>query len=293
MKPVFLVAFLAAAVASGAPTSAQRTITPPRRFTLLKENFDGGIPATWTNLQFAYTGDIWLPGFSVVNGTPDVFHEWFCDFGIFFRDNVLLSPPLDLSGLSEVKFVCGQHQLFPLFREYNAVEVTTNGGQTFTPIYVENGTQTGVSRIRADLSPFAGQTNVQVGFHYKGTIANEWSIDNVRVRAKRPQNSIANLVASSTATSSVKGCGVGNRVYLAYSLSGSGPTATPVGNVQLSPPIRLLAIQAADENGEVDVDMALPLGSAGVTVYTQALVDSPGYPFFDLVLTNPLAVTIQ
>ncbi len=307
MKPFFLLAILATALASEVPTSAQHggmttsplrdapptTLDPPR-FILLEEDFNSGIPATWKNLQFAYTGDIWLPRLSgIINGTPDAFHEWFCDFAIFFRDNVLLSPPLDLSGLSKVNFVCGQHQLFPLSRLYNAVEVTTDGGQTFTPIYVENGTETGISQILADLSPFAGQTNVQIGFHYKGIVANEWSIDDVRVWAKPPQTSITQLVAGSTATSSVKGCGVGNRVYLAYSLSGPGPTATPVGNVQLSPPIRLLAIQAADENGEVDVDIAVPPGSAGITVYTQVLVDSPGYPFFDLVLTNPLAATIQ
>ena len=100
MKPIFLLAILATALASEVPTSAQHggmTTSPlrdapptpldPPRFILLEEDFNSGIPATWTNLQFDYTGDIWLPGFSVVNGTPDVFHEWFCDFGIFFRDN--------------------------------------------------------------------------------------------------------------------------------------------------------------------------------------------------------------
>ena len=79
-------------------------------------DFDAGIPGTWTNIQFGFTGDIWLSGFSLVNGTPDVFHEYFCDYGSFHRDNVLLSPTIDLSGLSKIDFVCQQHQLYPLAR---------------------------------------------------------------------------------------------------------------------------------------------------------------------------------
>ena len=74
------------------------------------------------------------------------------------------------------------------------------------------------------MDSFAGLSNVQIGFHYKGVVANEWSVDNFRVTVPAPQHSISNLVAGSTATFTVRGCGVGNTVYLAYSLTGPGPT---------------------------------------------------------------------
>ena len=293
MKRVYLIAVIAVAWASGTPIVAQQRIMPPRNYVLLEENFDAGIPVTWTNLQFGYTGDIWLPGFSVVNGTPDVFHEWFCDYGIFFRDNVLLSPPIDLSGLSKIEFSCQQDQLFPLSRNYNAIEVTTDGGVTFTPIYVETGTETGVSQIKASVDSFAGLSNVQIGFHYKGTIANEWSVDDFLVTVPAPRNSVTNLVAGSTATFTVRGCGVGNTVHLAFSLTGPGPTPTPVGFLKLSPPIRFLAIQTADVNGELNVNIPVPANATGMKIYTQAVLVSAGYPFFDTVLTNALGRTVQ
>src|SRR5688500_16018216 len=77
-----------------------------------EEDFNAGIPSTWSNIQLGSSSDIWLPGSGQVNGTPDVYHEYFCNHGFTFRDTILLSPPISLAGLSQASFFCEQYQGF-------------------------------------------------------------------------------------------------------------------------------------------------------------------------------------
>ena len=203
---------------------------------MFEENFDAGIPTSWSNIQLGYTGDIWMPGFDLIDGTPDVFHEAFCDYGLFFRDNILLSPKINLSGLTDATFDCGQFQKYPLMRLYNGIEVTTDGGVTYTKIYEELGTWDGVGTIQADMSAFAGNPSVQVALHYQGTIANDWSVDNFRVTTTSPVLTVTNLVGGASPTLKVIGGDPGQAVVIAFSVTGSGPTATSLGPVNLSPP---------------------------------------------------------
>lgn len=276
------------AAPGGAAQSVPAFRLPER--ALLEEDFDNGIPASWSNLQFGYTGDQWLPGFQRVDGSPDVFHEAFCDAGFFFRDNILLSPALDLSGLTNVSFSCEQYQRFALSRLSNKVVVTTDGGASYTTVYDETGTSEGFGKIVLDLSAYAGKPSVQIGFHYQGTVANEWSIDNVRVTTTNPLYEVTNLVAGSTTTLSVTGCQAGSGVYIAVSLTGPGPINTPYGDFNVSPPFVFLPVLTADQRGEVAVDLPVPPSATGITVYTHAAELLPGVT---VRLSNSIIETIQ
>src|SRR5690606_33511610 len=144
--------------------------------------------------------DPWHPGSGAVDGTGDAHHEFFCTNGFTMRDNVLLSPVVDLGGVTAAFLEFGQHQQFPASRLYNAVVVTTDGGQSFQVVYQETGTWSGFGFVKIDLSAFAGNANVQVGFHYRGTVANGWSIDNVRITTSPLEHVVTNLVAGQNTT---------------------------------------------------------------------------------------------
>jgi hypothetical protein len=235
------------------------------------ENFNSGLPASWTQFQLGDPFDRWTwvasqPG----NGTGGMYHEWFCHNGFAFRDNILLSPPIDLRGLTNATFRCDQYQQFPTSRLFNAVRVTRNNGASYTTIYQETGTWTGAGTIAASMNAFAGQQNVRLAFHYQGVIANNWWIDNVEVTTTNPIHTIASLVANATATFEVRGVAPGNPVMISASLTGPGPIPTLWGNVNLSDPVIALTFVPADAAGRASLSVAIPPGTQGMMVYSHA-----------------------
>src|SRR5688572_11574417 len=85
----------------------------------LQEDFNGGVPAGWTNIHLAAAIDPWGRGFGLVNGSQDLYHEYFCNFGFIMRDNILLSPAIDLSTVTQASFFCEQNQQYPWARLQN------------------------------------------------------------------------------------------------------------------------------------------------------------------------------
>jgi hypothetical protein len=91
-----------------------------------------------------------------------------------------------------------------------------------------------------------------------------------------PVLSVDDLVAGGTSTGRVTGATPFGNVGFAYSTNGAGPTMVASGScgiltVDLSPPIRVLPIQVANEMGEASISMSLPVSGAGVQVWIQAL----------------------
>ncbi|MCX8228912.1 MAG: hypothetical protein OTJ44_03065 [Planctomycetota bacterium] len=101
---------------------------------------------------------------------------------------------------------------------------------------------------------------------------------------------IRNLIAGQPATITVQGAAPGNNILVAYSLTGPGPSPTPLGNVDLSAPIRQMQPFPADANGQLVFDVMIPPGTTGMPVFLQAaelLAGGGGN------LSNSLAVSIQ
>jgi hypothetical protein len=265
-----------------APTFGQNVI--------YQENFNSGIPASWTQIFMGFAEPWYWANPGVINGSPDIYYEWFCNIGFLFRDTIILSPSIDLSGLTNATFQCQQNQLLPLDRVYNGVKVTTNNGASYTQIYQETGTWTGNGSILVNVNAYAGQPNVRLAFHYQGAIANEWRIDDVQILTTNPVYSVAGLAANQTATFTVSGATPGNQIVIGYSLAGAGPIPTPFGNVNLTEPIVVLVTLVANGAGQAAYVVGVPGGTTGVVVYTQAAEINPTG---SLDLSNSLVRSVQ
>jgi hypothetical protein len=255
-----------------------------------QENFNTGIPASWTQIFMGFAEPWYWANPGVINGSPDIYYEWFCNIGFLFRDTIILSPPIDLSGLTNATFQCEQNQLLPLSRVYNGVKVTTNNGASYTEIYQETGTWTGNGTIQVSLNAYAGQPNVRLAFHYQGAIANEWRIDDVQILTTNPIFAVAGLAANQTAAFTVSGAAPGNQLLIGFSLTGAGPISTPYGNVNLTEPAAILATLVANGAGQALYLVLVPGGTTGVVVYMQAAEVNPGG---SLDLSNSLVRTVQ
>ncbi len=104
-----------------------------------------------------------------------------------------------------------------------------------------------------------------------------------------PRYSVNGLTAGGQATLSLEGCTPGTRVTFAYSLIGPGPTQTPWGMVDLSPPIKQTPPAFAGGNGVATLQAPVPPGISGIPVWTQAAARSGG----SLVFSNSLALVVQ
>ena len=112
----------------------------------------------------------------------------------------------------------------------------------------------------------------------------------IETPAVGPVYSLSNLVGGQNAQADVVNLTPGNQVIIAYSLTGAGPTNTPLGQVAMSQPIIQLPVQTADPSGEVHVTQFIPPIGSGRMVWSQAaeLFSGGGG-----ALSNPLAEMIQ
>ncbi len=99
------------------------------------------------------------------------------------------------------------------------------------------------------------------------------------------------LAAGQLAEFTVWGAGTASNTTFAYSLTGTGPTATPYGLVDLSPPIFLLPSVTADPlTGDASLPVNVPAGAFGMSVSLQAgVIGALG----QVVLTNAHALIVQ
>jgi hypothetical protein len=101
-----------------------------------------------------------------------------------------------------------------------------------------------------------------------------------------PVLSITGLAGGSTATISVDNATAGGAVLIGYSLTGAGPTNTPLGAVNLSAPITQLPTLTANASGLATMSTGVPGQASGFTLYMQAADLAPG------LLSNALAEPI-
>ncbi|MFT7516675.1 MAG: hypothetical protein ACI84O_000460 [Myxococcota bacterium] len=95
---------------------------------------------------------------------------------------------------------------------------------------------------------------------------------------------MSGLVAGGVATFAVANAVPGSNVIIGYSLSGAGPITTAYGIADMTPPISTFPTLVADVFGDAVFSPTVPVGAAGLTLYTQGL--NAG------VLTNSLAETV-
>ena len=258
---------------------------PPPPPSILEEDFNSGVvpPAGWTTHNLngsAAAGWVALAG-KAYHADED---------GIGMCDNILATPAMDLSGVTEAYVHFDTYMNWVGYLDSQSVDVSTDGGATWTRIWYDLGMNN--IRDHVNISAYAGQSNVMVGFHYVGDYAHSTTIDNVRVDDIDPGGtgggltySITPMTAGSSVTFRITGGAPWTDVTIGYTLAGAGPINTVYGVVDMTPPISSLATLLVASNGTASLTATVPANASGVTLYTQALNNG--------VLSNSLAETIQ
>ena len=132
------------------------------------------LPTGWVNIENG-VGSSWT-----VDGTYGLRHG----YNSTVADNdTALSVAIDLPLVEgyyyEVSF--SEWNQWGTYAEYCGVSITTDGGQTFTPVF-ESLYQNAVVSSTIDLTGYSG--TVHLAFVYIGTDGNNWGIDDIIIRSK-------------------------------------------------------------------------------------------------------------
>lgn len=136
----------------------------------LQEDFSSGVPAAGWTVTNNGVSIGWEDG-----GGFALHQDWFGS-----NDNSLRTPTLDLSTATEAWLHFGYSTQFAAFGTSQNIEISTDGGLTFTVAedLLLLGEQ--ISRTHTiDLSSYAGLASVMVSFRYQGDNGSRWSLDDV------------------------------------------------------------------------------------------------------------------
>ena len=147
--------------------------------TYFSEDFTAGVPPTGWFHQKVSGSMGWHS-----SGSTRAWHE---DESGYTCDSYLVSPVIDLSSASSayLHFAGETYYVTYLANHPNGfgdgisnVEVTTDGGATWTVLWTDTSTVDNTPYApNLNLTPYAGNSNVQIAFHYYGTYAHEWWVD--------------------------------------------------------------------------------------------------------------------
>jgi hypothetical protein len=123
------------------------------------------------------------------------------------EDTFLVSPSVDFSGVSspDLSFDTDYHDLGTVAQ----VDYSIDGGATWTTVWDHSGSDfRGPAHVDIPLSGAANQSSVQVRFHYTGTWAWWWEVDNVFLGSLSCQPVAGGLVAGNVTQSDDTSVGI-------------------------------------------------------------------------------------
>ena len=257
--------------------AAAFTLMSTANAQVLSEDFSSGVPPTgWTHVMNG-TGQGWI------DGSGRAWHEDENLSGLS-SDNVLVSPAMDLSGVSGTTLTFESETHYSAYLANNplgfgdgvsSMEISTDGGLTWALVWSDASTVDYIVTTESvDLSAYDGMSGVQLGIHFFGTYAQEWWVDDVVVGDGGTGGGlvlgVTGLVSGGTATISLTGATAGGNVMLGYSFAGAGPTQTHFGLLDLGSPIHSLPVQTADAAGNITITAGVAVRTASHTLYAQA-----------------------
>ena len=166
----------------------------PGSFTggpVLSEGFDAGvIPPGWSvqtvqgaNWKVQEGADpCGVPEGNLTGGSgPYAIINLKCE-GFFGDESSLVTPPIDLSGRTSAAIQWANDLVFdPFLSALAGVDVSDDGGTTWTNVWQRSSDLPGPGLQVADISFAAGQSDVVARFHYQGELARWWEVDDVKV----------------------------------------------------------------------------------------------------------------
>ena len=175
---------------------------------ILTENFEGGaLPAGWSKTQSTpsvgwefgtnLSSQYWaVPSHTKYAASNDDAHDTQAATANVADKDRLITPPLDLTAQTAVAlkfdaFYTG------VYGSVGTVEVSTNGGTTWTTIFTLDPSAAWQNNLATNLSAYAGQNNVLVAFrHNDGNAwADGFAIDNVSVYVPPANDAKINSIA--------------------------------------------------------------------------------------------------
>ena len=175
---------------------------------ILTENFEGGaLPAGWSKTQSTpsegwefganLSSQYWaVPSHTKYAASNDDAHDSQAATANLADKDRLITPPLDLTAQTAVAlkfdaFYTG------VYGSVATVEVSTNGGTTWTTIFTLDPSAAWQNNIATNLSAYAGQNNVLVAFrHNDGNAwADGFAIDNVSIYTPPANDAKINSIA--------------------------------------------------------------------------------------------------
>jgi hypothetical protein len=163
--------------------------------TILSEDFNSGIPATWSVVDAEGNGVVWtdLAGTGDSNYTGGSGDAATVNSDNFFNtefDTSLISPSFSLVGLSfaHLSYLANYQNLAGL--DFLDVDITTNSGAIWTNLLSWNEDHGGFfstpgELVNIDLSAYIGESDVQLRWRYYDPNTGDWDwyaqIDNVSV----------------------------------------------------------------------------------------------------------------
>ncbi len=96
---------------------------------------------------------------------------------------------IDLTGMSDLRIEFQQH--YRIYQDERSVEISNDGGLTWTAYTITDGTEAGGTVfsgvVSIDISASAGnQSNVSIRFHYVGSWAWHWAVDDIFIKSIEP-----------------------------------------------------------------------------------------------------------
>lgn len=275
---------------------------------ILTQDFEGaGLPTGWTRSQSTpsvgwefganLSSQYWaVPSHTKYAASNDDAHDTQAATANIADKDRLITPPMDLTGQSAVAikfdafFSGGQGSVA-------TVEVSTNGGTTWTTILTLDPNAAWQNNISANLSPYADQANVLVAFRHNdsGVWAYGFAIDNVSVYVPPANDAKINSIAlnryglintNSNLVLNVTNLGSNPMTSLTIDWN-DGTSHSQVINVNIAPfatadvthPTALnyaaavektIAVNITNVNGGADADMTNNSGSKSFNSLSQA-----------------------
>lgn len=173
--------------------STTKTANLSVRTPVLNEDFSGGIPDDWEVVinegeegwrdddpEGRYEDEDWAPWGNIEPPFAIADSDWVCDV----MDTELITPSLNLTGLSQAVLSFDHKFVYYSGDESGRVDISLDGGSTWTNLVTYQGEdpEQDVGRVVLDISSAAGQSNVKIRFHYANADCDWfWAVDNVRV----------------------------------------------------------------------------------------------------------------
>ena len=269
-----------------------------------EEDFDPEFPTDWTSLVLGSSVDEWIlreDGNTTFPYSNDVWHEGWCDHGNIFRNNYLITSPIDLSDTSGLTLSWDNWVLDAAFLVNCRMEITTNGGASYQLLHQLVSPPDGRHSTSVDISAYAGQT-VQLALHYSGAAGNDWGVDNLKITT--PWTYLGQALPGSGGTPQLRGTGnlaEGTAVQLlltdapasswAHFVLGFNTLNLPFYGGTMVPTLDIVVPLLTDGSGALTVGGTWPAAvPAGIDMYFQYWIESGTGPF-GYVSSNGLQAT--